>query len=148
MSTSMNSSLPDPYHQAAFYEGVTIKRLFAWVIDVILVTVATLLLGLLTLGIAWFLWPIFYIAVTFAYRWFTISSRSATWGMRVMNIELRGPTGMPFSSGEAALHTLAFLVSSAFFLPQILSMLMMMFGGRGQGLHDLLIGSAAINRPR
>ena len=148
MSYTMNSSLPDPYHQAAFYEGVSAKRLFAWVIDVIIVTLTTVLLGVLTFGIAWFLWPVFYITVTFLYRWFTISSRSSTWGMRVMNIELRGPSGAPFSSGEAALHTLAFMVSSAFLLPQVLSILMMMLGGRGQGLHDLLIGSAAINRPR
>jgi len=144
----MNSALPDPDLDHAFYDGVPAKRLFAWVIDVVIVTAITFLLGLITLSLLWWVWPLVYITVTFLYRWLTISGGSATLGMRVMNIELRGPTGRHFTSGEAMLHTLAFMVSTGFVILQIISIGMMALGSRHQGLHDLLVGSVMINRPR
>jgi uncharacterized RDD family membrane protein YckC len=148
MTMTMPSVLPDPDHDHAFYDGVPAKRLFAWVVDVILVTAVTFLLGAVTLSLLWWFWPIVYIAVAFLYRAGTISSGSATLGMRLMNIELRGPTGARFSGGEAMLHTLAYLVCSGFVVLQLISIAMMGFGARHQGLHDLLLGSVAINRPR
>jgi len=44
-------------------------------------------------------------------------------------------------------HTLAYMVATGFVILQLISILMMGFGARHQGLHDLLIGSVAINRP-
>jgi uncharacterized RDD family membrane protein YckC len=143
----MTSALPDPDYDSAFYDGVPAKRLFAWVIDVVIVTAITFLLGLLTLSLLWWVWPLVYVAVTFLYRAGTIASGSATLGMRLMNIELRNPLGRRFTGGEAILHTLAFMVCTAFVLLQIISVAMMGFGSRHQGLHDLLIGSVMINRP-
>ena len=43
--------LPDPDYQAEFYEGVAVKRLLAWVIDVVLILVLTVLAGVLTVFI-------------------------------------------------------------------------------------------------
>lgn len=148
MSVPMTSALPDPRYQPVFYDGVPAKRLFAWVIDVVLITVLTVLLGFFTLGLAWLFFFVFYVAMSFTYRWLTIAGGSATVGMRVMNLQLRGPTGARLAPGEAALHTLAYMVCAAFALPQILSIVLMITGPRHQGLHDLLLGTAAINRPR
>jgi len=148
MSMTMHTALPDPDHDHAFYDGIPAKRLFAWLVDVILVTTATFLLGVVTLSLLWWFWPIVYIAVAFLYRAGTIASGSATLGMRLMNIELRGATGSRFAGGEAMLHTLAYLVCSGFVILQLISVAMMGFGARHQGLHDLLLGSVAINRPR
>lgn len=147
MTLTMPSALPDPDYDHAYYDGVPAKRLFAWIIDVILISAMTLILGLLTLTVLLWIWPIVYFAMAFVYRWATIASGSATLGMRLMNIELRGPTGARFSTGEAALHTLAYLVCSGFGILQLISIVMMGFGSRHQGLHDLLIGSVAINPP-
>jgi len=68
--------------------------------------------------------------------------------MRLMNIELRGPTGARLTPTEAMLHTGAYLICASFFLPQALSIALMALGPRGQSLPDLFLGSAAINRPR
>lgn len=148
MSQPMSNGLPDPQYDHAFYDGVPAKRLFAWVVDVILVTMLTFLLGLLTFSLLWWVWPLVFLSVDFLYRAGTIARGSATLGMRLMNVELRGPTGARLSQGEAVLHSLAYLVAMSMVLLQIISVLMMAMGARHQGLHDMLIGSAAINRPR
>jgi uncharacterized RDD family membrane protein YckC len=148
MTLPMSSSLPDPDYDHVYYDGVPAKRLFAWVVDVIIVTAITFVLGLVTLSLLWWVWPMVYIAVAFLYRTGTIATGSATLGMRLMNIELRGLTGARFSGGEAIVHTLTYLVCSGFVILQVISVAMMGFGARHQGLHDMLIGSTAINRPR
>lgn len=148
MSSAMTHALPDPDHDPAFYEGVAAKRLFAWLLDVIVVTAVTFVLGLLTLSLLWWVWPLVYLTVDFFYRAGTITQASATLGMRVMNLQLRGPGGARLSQGEAVLHTLAYMVAAAFVIIQLVSVAMMALGARHQGLHDLLIGSVAINRPR
>lgn len=147
MSLPMNTALPDPDYDRAFYDGVPAKRLFAWVIDVIVVTAISFVLGLLTLSALWWIWPVTFIAVNFLYRAGTVAAGSATWGMRVMNLELRGATGARLTGGEALLHTLGYMVATGFVILQVISIVMMAFGARHQGLHDLLIGSVAINRP-
>jgi uncharacterized RDD family membrane protein YckC len=143
----MTSALPDPDYDHAFYDGVPAKRLFAWVVDVLLVTILTFLLGLVTFSALWWIWPLTFIAANFLYRAGTIAAGSATLGMRLMNLELRGPTGARLTGGEAVLHTLGYMVATGFVIVQVISVVMMAFGARHQGLHDLIIGSAAINRP-
>ncbi|MBF9046811.1 RDD family protein [Rhodobacterales bacterium LSUCC0031] len=143
----MTNTLPDPHHDRSFYEGVPAKRLFAWLVDVIIVTVITFTLGLFTFSLLWWVWPMVYICVDALYRSVTIASGGATLGMRLLNIELRGPTGMRLSRGEAILHTGLFMVAIAFVLLQLISILMIALGPRHQSLPDMLIGSAAINRP-
>lgn len=144
---NMTSTLPDPDRQTEFYNSIPGKRFFAWIADVILVTLTTILVGLFTLGIGWLLFPLFYIAIDFTYRWMTLRSGSATLGMRLMAIEIRNWAGQRLDSGEAAMHTLAYMVCAAFALPQLISIAMIVFGPRKQGLHDLFLGTAAINRP-
>jgi uncharacterized RDD family membrane protein YckC len=148
MSTVMRPALPDPDYDHAFYDGVPAKRLLAWVIDVVLVTAITVLLGLVTLSMLWWVWPLTFIAANFVYRAGSVATWSATPGMRLMNIELRNAMGARFDGGEAMLHTLAYMVATGFVILQLVSVVMMAFGPRHQGLHDLLIGAAAINRPR
>jgi RDD family len=148
MTAMMSSALPDPDRQPVFYDGVPVKRLMAWGADVVLIFVLMLIIGVLTLTIAFWLWPLFWVATSFLYRSLTIAAGSATLGMRLMNIELRGPTGARLTGSEAMLHTGAYLIAASFFLPQVLSIAMMAMTPRGQSLPDLFLGSAAINRPR
>jgi hypothetical protein len=48
---------------------------------------------------------------------------------------------------QTLIHTGGYLLSWAFFLPQLASMAAMLVTDRRQGLTDLLIGTTAVNRP-
>lgn len=146
-TTQMTATgLPDPFRDAEFYRDTALKRAFAWGLDVIAIFALSLLLTPLTLFTSLFWFPLFYLCVGMAYRTATIARWSGTPGMRIMAVELRDADGRPFDLGQAALHTLGYTVSWAVFPLQLLSGAMMIGTARGQGLTDMVLGSAAINR--
>ena len=142
------TALPCPQERPEFYDGVLAKRALAWVVDTILITLMTLVAGVLTLTVAWFLWPLTFVALGGLYRVATVANGSATWGMRLMGIELRGPSGDRLDPMQAVLHVGGYYacVLTAF-LPQLASIGAMFVTDRRQGLPDLVLGTAAINRP-
>lgn len=144
--TPHTSHLPDPQLQPEFYADVPLKRLIAWLMDTVLVLLVSLLIVPFTAFTALFFFPVLFSVVGFFYRWVTLSTRSATWGMRLASVELRRADGQRFDAGTAAMHTLLFTVFSGFVLPQIASAALMLMGPRAQGLHDLMLGTAAVNR--
>ena len=148
MSRTMTSGLPHPDYDDAFYDGIPAKRFFAWVVDVLIISAISLVIGLLTLTVLLWVWPILYLTVSFLYRSATIGSGSATLGMRLMNIELRNSLGQRLSGGEAMAHTGLYLFLSASMILQVISIGLIAASQRHQGLHDHILGSAAINRPR
>ncbi len=95
---------------------------------------------------ALFFLPVLFVVVNAVYRWVTISSGSATLGMRMTAIEFRRADGQVFDAGTAFVHTLGYLISASMVLPQVLSVALMMLSPRGQGLTDMVLGSVAINR--
>ena len=141
------SGLPDPITDPQFYRDVPGKRLIAWLIDTLLIGLASLLLVAATLFLTAFIFPLVFAVIHFVYRSYFLATHSATPGMRVMAIEIRNHSGDRLTAGEAILHTLAYSVVVAFIIPQLVGIFMMLTGPRGQGLHDLLVGTAAINRP-
>jgi uncharacterized RDD family membrane protein YckC len=143
----MSEALPDPVYQSEFYADVPLKRALAWIVDGILIAVVSVLLVPLTAFTALFYLPLLFLAVSFVYRTATLAGGSATWGMRLMAIEFRDHRGRRFDLPTAALHTLGYTVTISTVLPQLVSMALMAFGPRGQGLTDLVLGSVAINRP-
>ncbi len=138
--------LPDPAYQPEFYDNVALKRLMAWGVDVVLIFALSILASLLTLGIGFFLFGLVYFTVGFVYRVITISSGSATLGMRLMAIELRNHRGERFDPMTTIFHTLGYYVSMATFILQLVSLVMMFTTPRGQGLNDMILGTTAINR--
>jgi uncharacterized RDD family membrane protein YckC len=68
-------------------------------------------------------------------------------GMQLMAIELREADGLRLSMTTALLHTLLYTVSVVFVPLQVLSVAIMIARGRGQGLTDVILGTAMINRP-
>ncbi|WP_245895462.1 RDD family protein [Rhodovulum kholense] len=139
--------LPDPALQPEFYADVPSKRLAAWVIDVVLILILSLLALPFTAFTAIFFLPLFFTLVGFGYRTVTLARGSATWGMRIMAIEIRTARGEKLDLTTAALHTLAYSACITFLLPQLASVILMLTGARAQGLPDFLLGTAAINRP-
>ncbi|SIO13351.1 RDD family protein [Rhodovulum sp. ES.010] len=145
--TDRHWGLPDPDLHAAFYDGIPTKRLVAWVVDTVIVILLALLALPFTAFAAVLFLPFFAAIVGFAYRTVTLARGSATWGMRLVAIEIRNGRGERLDTGTAALHTLIYSVSAAFVIPQVVSIVLMLTGPRAQGLHDLMLGTAAINRP-
>ncbi|GGE41660.1 RDD family protein [Actibacterium pelagium] len=146
MYSQMTSGLPDPEFQAEFYQDVPVKRLIAWGIDFAITIALTLVLALLTFPISVFFFPLWFLIVSFAYRVLTISRWSATLGMRLVAIDLRQSDGSYFDTPSAIMHTLLFTISSSFIVPQIISIIMAVNFPRAQMLHDVFMGTAAVNR--
>ncbi|MCA0870324.1 RDD family protein [Seohaeicola saemankumensis] len=138
--------LPDPHRQPQFYASVPLKRLIAWIIDSIVILLIALIVVTLTLFVGFFIWPILYLVVGFAYRVVTIANGSATLGMRFAGIELRDAYGARLDLGGALAHTTGYTISLAIPLLQVISVVMMLTGARGQGLTDAFLGTVALNR--
>ena len=66
--------------------------------------------------------------------------------MRLMAIELRDHKGAQLDLLTAFLHTLGYTASLALFPAQFVSVILMLTTPRGQGLSDMLLGTAMINR--
>jgi uncharacterized RDD family membrane protein YckC len=139
--------LPDPAREPAFYEGVATKRALAWVVDAGVTLLLCLLVLPFTAFTALFWWPVLWMVVGFLYRWATLAGGSATWGMRLMALTIRERDGSRLSGATALAHTVGYSVSLAVFPLQIISVGLMVALGRGQGLTDMILGTAAINRP-
>ncbi len=139
-------ALPDPQYQPEFYDSVAIKRLFAWLVDVVVIFTLAVLASLMSFGIGFFLFGMVYFAIGFAYRALTLAGGSATLGMRLMAIELRTHQGRRLDPLTAILHTFGYYLSMAMFLIQLISMVLMLSTPRGQGVVDMVLGTTAINR--
>ena len=137
---------PDPVRAPQFYSSVPSKRLIAWIIDTLITLAMTAVIIPFTAFIGLFFLPVIALIVSFAYRTLTISSGSATWGMRMMSIELRDANGERFDFSQALLHTIGYWLCTAFFIVQIVSIIMMLGTARGQSLTDMALGSVMINR--
>ena len=138
--------LPDPYDQPEFYASVPTKRLIAWIIDSVVIVALSVLVVLLTAFVGLFIWPLLFLVIGFAYRVVTIANGSATLGMRFAGIELRGPDGARLDMPLALAHTAGYSISMAFVILQVISVVMMLTGARGQGLTDAFLGTVAVNR--
>jgi uncharacterized RDD family membrane protein YckC len=143
--------LPDPIHDARFYDGVALRRLVAFVIDVALIgalaVLAVLVFGVATLGLGFLAAAPIVLAVSFVYRAGSLATWSATPGMALAGVELRRFDGRPFGTVEAIGHTLLFMVFFGLVLPQLVSVFLMLVSTPGRALHDMPFGAAAINRP-
>ncbi|WP_299962216.1 RDD family protein [uncultured Roseobacter sp.] len=139
-------TIPDPQNQPEFYKDVPLKRLLAWGVDATLTFVLCLLVLPFTFFTGIFVFPLMFLIVGFMYRTVTLANGSATWGMRLLAIELRRTDGERLDVGGAFAHTLGYTVSWGVFPLQLISMVMMASTERGQGLSDHVLGTVAVNR--
>ncbi|MBR1126074.1 RDD family protein [Bradyrhizobium lablabi] len=144
----------DPLTQPELFRGVAVRRAFAFLIDLVVISVPVILgylfigvFGLITLGFGWLLfglaWPA---TVVWAIVYYGISiggEHSATVGMRVMDLELRTWYGAPGYFVLGAMHAVLFWVSISFLTPFVV--LVGLFNGRRRLLHDFVLGTVIIN---
>ncbi len=145
------SGLPDPDYDRQFYKGVLFRRIVAWVVDGLLISVAGLftiiLIGVFTLGLGFLMAPLVFLAFAFGYRTVSLAKWSATPGMRFLGIQYRAHDGDTFDTQTAAIHSGAMLLVTATFVGWLLSAIAILATARGQNLPDLVLGTAIINRP-
>ena len=144
----------DPWLQPELFRGVATRRVFAFLIDLVVLSIPVILgylfiavFGLLTLGLGWALfWLAWPASVVWAILYYGASlggPHSATVGMRVMDLELRTWYGAPGYFVLGATHAVLFWVSVSFLTPLVL--LVGLFNGRSRLLHDIVLGTVVIN---
>lgn len=136
------------------YDGVRTKRIFAFVIDYVLigllmipVAIVVAFLGVLTLGLGWLLFGILGPLVALSYVALTLGgANQATVGMRMMGVRLERLDGGPIGGVLAIVHTVLFWAGNAVLTPLIL--LATLFLDRKRTVHDLLLGTVVVrDRP-
>jgi uncharacterized RDD family membrane protein YckC len=136
------------------YDGVRSRRIFAFLIDYLIVLLllipfglVVLLLGLITFGIGWGLFGVLGPLVAIVYVWNTLGSASqATVGMRAMGIRLDRLDGRPVDGLFAVVHSVLFWAGNVILTPLVL--LVTLFADRKRTLHDLLLGTVVTRTDR
>lgn len=144
----------DPYLNPELFRGVATRRVFAFLIDMVVISVPVILgylfiavFGVVTLGIGWALfwlaWPASVVWAIVYYGACIGGPSSATIGMRVMDLELRTWYGAPGYFVLGATHAVLFWVTVSFLTPFVV--LVSLFNGRRRLLHDFVLGTVVIN---
>jgi uncharacterized RDD family membrane protein YckC len=142
---------PDPLEAPELYDGIRVKRLIAYGIDFIVISmllVAVWVIGsffaIITLGL---LFPVLALAafvLPFAYHILLIGGASnATLGMRIMDLRVVAWNGHRPGYPQAALQILLFFGSISIATPLVLAL--SFFNPRGRCLHDFLAGTVTVN---
>jgi uncharacterized RDD family membrane protein YckC len=153
-SADLRSHAYDSGTHPELFEGVLARRVVAFVIDLIVITLPLVaaamfifVFGLITFGLGWALfwllspasviWALFYYGITFG------SPASATLGMRAMELEMRTWYGAPAYFVLGAVHAIVYWVSVSVLSPLIL--VVGFFNPRRRLLHDIVVGAVIIN---
>jgi uncharacterized RDD family membrane protein YckC len=136
-------------------EGVISRRLFGYLIDLVMIfllaallAVAISIVGVLTLGFGWALFAvlpftgILYSAITLG------GPRQATIGMRMLGVRgLDALTGGPVDALRAAVHALLFYVAAGTFLLWVVDVVIGIARADRRMGHDLLVGIMFVRGP-
>ena len=144
----------DPYTNPELFRGVLTRRFFAFLIDLIVLSIPVVLavvfiavFGVVTLGLGWMLfWLISPFSIIWAIVYYGASlggSHSATIGMRTLDLQMRTWYGGPSYFVLGAMHAVLFWVSVSVLTPFI--MLLGLFNGRRRLLHDIVLGTVVVN---
>ncbi len=144
----------DPWLQPELYRGVLTRRLFAFLIDLVVLSIPVIaavifiaLFGIVTLGLGWSLfwlvspatviWPVVYYGMSLG------GPHSATVGMRMLDLQMRTQNGTRGYFLLGAMHAVLFWASVSFLTPFVV--LVGLFNARRQLLHDMVLGTVVIN---
>ena len=144
----------DPDLQPELFRGVLTRRVFAFLIDLVVLSVPVILgyifiavFGVITLGLGWMLfwlaWPATIVWAIVYYGASIGGPHSATMGMRAMDLEVRTWYGEPGYFVLGACHAVLYWISISFLTPLVL--LVGLFNGRRRLLHDIVLGTVVIN---
>lgn len=152
--TPLRAHAFDPYAQPDLFRGVLMRRVVAFLIDLVVLSIPIvlawifiLLFGVVTLGLGWALfwlispatviWPVVYYGMSLG------GPHSATVGMRMMDLQMRTFSGTPGYFVLGAAHAVLFWASVSLLTPLVL--VVGLLNGRRQLLHDLVLGTVVVN---
>jgi uncharacterized RDD family membrane protein YckC len=146
--------ISDRLDDVRLYDGVRTRRIFAFLLDYVLVAllmipfgIVVALFGVVTLGLGWLLFGILFPLVALIYIWMTLGGpEQATVGMRMMGIRLERLDGRPVDGMLAVVHSVLFWAANAILTPLVL--LATLFTDRKRTLHDLLLGTVVARSDR
>jgi uncharacterized RDD family membrane protein YckC len=132
------------------YQGVRTSRIFAFLIDYVIVfflcipvAILIAIIGVATLGLGCILYVIMFPVVALAYIATTLGGpRQATKGMQMMGLKLERLDGQKVDSLLAVVHTVLFWGLNVVLTPLIL--LATLFLDRKRTVHDLLLGTVVV----
>jgi uncharacterized RDD family membrane protein YckC len=144
----------DPRLQPELFRGVLTRRVFAFVIDLVVIGLPVMVamifiavFGLVTLSLGWLLfglvWPATVVWALIYYGATIGGPHSATIGMRIMDLELRTWYGAPAYFVLGAMHGLLFWISISVVSPLVL--LIGVLNGRRRLLHDIVLGTVVVH---
>jgi uncharacterized RDD family membrane protein YckC len=131
-------------------DGVRTRRILAFLVDyaivLLLVVVAAVVvgfLGVLTLGLAWLLYPVLGLVVALFYVGTTMGGpNQATPGMRFFSIRIERDDGSPIDGITAIVHAIIFWVSNIMFT--MLPLLISLFSPKKKLIQDILLGTVIV----
>ena len=144
--------LPDPRTAPELFEGLLTRRVFAFVIDSMIMgamvmgfSIVGFLAGFLTFGLAWLALIVVVPGSIALYYIVTLgSARRATIGMQMMDIVLTPTRDFRMDGWLALLHAVLFWVISSVSFP--LTLLVALFTPRRQLLHDMIVGGLMVRK--
>jgi uncharacterized RDD family membrane protein YckC len=140
---------PPPNGGGARTEGVLGRRLFAYVVDIVvifaivaLLAIAIFILGILTLSLGWWLYTLLFPPViAIIYNALTIGGPAqSTVGMRMMGLRVFRENGGPPDKITAAVHALLFYIAAGTFVLWLIDVLIGFLRDDRRLGHDLLTG--------
>ena len=145
-------ALPGPATAPELFEGLLTRRVFAFIIDLVVMgtmilafSLVGLIAGFLTFGLAWAALFLVVPATILLYYGATLGSfRRATIGMQMMDIVLTPTRGQPLDGWMAIIHAAVFWLTTWISWP--LSLLFALFTPRRQMIHDLVVGTLMVRR--
>jgi uncharacterized RDD family membrane protein YckC len=134
--------------------GVRTRRVYAFLIDAMIVfllsipvSIVIFLLGIVTLGLGFFLYAIMFPVLAITYVAYTMGSEDqATVGMKANDIYLSRLDGGRIDPMTAIVHSVLFWAGNAILTPLVL--LVTLFSDSKRTLHDLLLGTIVLRRSR
>ncbi len=132
------------------YRGVLSRRVFAFLIDYAIVlllcipaAVIVFFLGIITLGLGFFLYPALFVIVAVLYFGMTLGGPSqATPGMRAVGIAMARMDGQRIDFLMSTVHIVLFWIINSVLTPFIL--LAGLFTERSRLVHDFLLGTVIV----
>ena len=145
-----DATMPDPAAFPEIYQGVLWRRVMAYLVDLLCIgmiaIVAMLVFAVLWLVSFGLLGPVLWFLsglIPLAYHTLLLSGRrSATYGMRLFDLELRSVSGERPSFLQALIQTALFYISVGMTCSLIL--LVALFNRRRRTLHDFLAGTVMV----
>ena len=150
----MRAEGPDPVEYPQFYDGVTIKRVIAYVIDFVICTLLGLvggvvasILGVMSFGLLFGPLIALLALIPLAYYTYFIarSPAYATWGMRFVGIRVYRLNGEGPELLQAFVQSVVFLITAP--ATSFLILAVCLFNSRRRCLHDIVAGTLILNDP-